>query len=103
MQLTHWRITILFEVDEEDGSEAACSASPEYLAAEVRFDLAQIEPDEVDAYVIHELSHCLIWPLANTAQSLCGTDAAHLENVREREEGLATTIERLVLHLTKDE
>lgn len=99
MMLRDWDLTVEFGPDTEDGSEAACLARPEYLAATLRFDLAQIKAEELDAYVVHELGHAVIWPLANCAHSMCGEDEAKLESVRVHEEGLATWMERVLVAL----
>lgn len=101
MLLDHWKLGVSFDPDAEDDSEASCLAMPEYLQATLRFDLTKIDPAEIDHYIVHELSHCAIWPLANAAHSMCGEDEAKLENVRVHEEGLATYIERMVANLTR--
>lgn len=102
MLLNHWRLVVQFGKDEQEESEASCLAMPEYLHATLRFDLDKIHPDEIDSYVIHELSHCAIWGLANCATSMCGDDTAKLESVRVHEETMATYIERMVEHLTRE-
>lgn len=101
LHLSHWKFAIDFSPDTEDGSEASCLASPEYLHAVLRFDLDKIPPEEIDAYVAHEISHCLIWPLANCAASMAGEDQAKLESVRVNEEALATCLERVLIGLTE--
>jgi hypothetical protein len=103
MLLGHWRIAVEFGKDEENESQASCLAMPEYLQATLRFDLSQIDPDEIDTYVVHELGHCAVWGLANCAHSMAGEDTAKLEMVRVNEETTATYIERLVESLTRDE
>lgn len=101
MLLDHWKIGVSFEPDAEEGSAASCDAAPEYLHATLNFDMAKIDPDEIDHYIVHELSHCAIWPLAAAAHSMCGDDDAKLENVRVHEETLATYIERMVANLER--
>ncbi len=46
-----------------------------------------------------EIRDCHVWPLAAAAENLAKGDAVALEFVREREEGLTTELERLVLGL----
>ena len=102
LHLENWRIGVTFEPDKEEESEASCLAQPEYAAAVLRFDLAKIPPEEMDAYIVHELLHCHVWPLANFGNSACADDPVKLEALRHHEELLVTTLERLVLSLTKD-
>ena len=101
LMLHHWNLSVVFDPDTEDGSEASCNASPEYLNAVLRFDLNLIPPAEMDSYIVHEMLHCSIWPLANCAHSMCGEDAAKLESVRVHEEALATCLERIIIGLTE--
>lgn len=97
--LTHWRIDILFEPDPDEESTASCLAMPEYGQATLRFDLAKIPAEEIEAHVVHELCHAPIWPLSNFAHSMCGDDPVKLEALRNYEEGLATWNERAFLHV----
>jgi len=88
--------------DPEDDSTAACLAAPEYEQALLRFDLKAIPTEEMESHVIHEILHYAVWPLSSFAHSLCGEDARLFEELRKKEEGMTTYIERLVLDLTKD-
>jgi hypothetical protein len=102
LHLEGWKIGVTFEPDEKEESEASCLAQPEYAAAVVRFDLAKIHPDEIDSYIVHELLHCHVWALANFGNSACADDPVKLEALRHHEESLVTSLERLVMALTKD-
>lgn len=100
--LAAWHIRVEYGPDPDEGSEASCMALPEYGYATLRFDLPNIPPDEVDAWVVHELMHCYVWPLANAAHALAGGDKAKEEWVRTQEETLTTTLERLILRLVAE-
>jgi hypothetical protein len=100
LHLEGWKIGINYEEDKEDQSEASCIAQPEYAAATLRFDLAKIAPEDLDAYIVHEMMHCHVWALANFGTSACGDDPIKLEALRHHEETLVTSLERLVLALT---
>lgn len=99
--LERWTVGVEVGPDLEEESEASCIARPEYLTMTLRFDPAKIEPGELDAYVIHELLHAYIWPLANLAERMAGDDPAKQEAVRVEEETLATALERVVVALTR--
>lgn len=99
--LERWAVSVEVGPDHEEQSEASCIARPEYLTMDLRFDPAQITAEELDAYVVHELLHAYIWPLANLAERMAGDDAAKREAVRVEEESLATNLERVVIALTR--
>lgn len=99
--LERWAVQVEVGEDTEEQSEASCIARPEYLTMDLRFDPAKIDPAELDAYVVHELLHAYIWPLANLAERMAGDDPAKREAVRVEEETLATALERVVLALTR--
>ena len=98
--LKGWKIAVTFDKDTTDGSEAYCIASPEYRSARLNFDLAHLTDENVDAYVIHEALHPLVWPLANIAQTLAGDDKGKQEWVRTVEESLVTDLEQIILRLS---
>ena len=96
--LTDWQIRIEFGSD-ADGSDAACSAAPEYKFATLHFDLTKIDPAMIERYVVHELSHCFVWRLANCAHALAAGDKSKEEWVRTEEETLTTHLENLLVQL----
>lgn len=69
--LEAWDITCLFD---EHQHIATTSADPRYLTAHIHFNLPRIEAElhsvgDVRRLVLHELCHCLTWPLAELAQN----------------------------------
>lgn len=98
LDLTGWSVKIEIGPDAE-GASASCLAQPEYRSATVRFDPAKIPAEELDAFCVHELCHCLVWPLANAAHVMAGGDGPKEEWVRTMEEELTTALERLIVKL----
>lgn len=98
LNLTGWDVAVAFGPD-PDGADASCLAKPEYRSAVVTFDLALLKPADVERTVVHELLHCLVWPLANAANALAKGDKAAEEWVRTEEETLTTALERLLIQM----
>lgn len=100
LRLVDWEIRV--EVKSRMADAAWCQAAPEYRQATLCFNPKRIPLADLDAFVVHELLHCHVWPLAAAAENLAKGDPVALEFIREREEGLTTELERLVLGLLKD-
>lgn len=102
LQLEDWVINVKInnvakELGDDESSplastKASCQAFPEYKKALLEFDKRLIEPEDLDAYVIHELLHCHIWRLAACPKSV----------TTFHEEDLTSAMERLVLSLTTE-
>jgi hypothetical protein len=91
--LTDWHITV--QVGPlKDNSEANCAASPEYCASELGIDPAHVSSEQLDAYLLHELSHLMTWRLLNCAETLAGDNRALQEWVRVESETCQTMVER---------
>ena len=102
LRLTDWDIRVV--VTSRGIEHAAdCEAAPEYRQATLRFNPKKVPRADLDAFVVHELMHCHVWSLAAAAENLAKGDPVALEFIREREEGLTTELERLVLGLLKGE
>ena len=84
------------EFGKVEGGVAECEAKPEYLKADMRFDLDEIRAEYLDDYVRHELIHCLVWPLGHVADVLAAGDPKLQEWCRVSEEGLVTALERVL-------
>jgi hypothetical protein len=78
---------------------ADCEARPEYNEAIIRFDLKKIRREQLPAFVLHEMIHCLVWKLAAVGERLSAGRDADLEAVRVEEESLVTLLERVLLPL----
>ncbi len=96
--LQEWTLYVTFN---EEGAKASCASQPEYLEAILNFDLKKIADGDVDAFVVHELMHNLVWGLANCANALARGDKAQEEWVRTEEEELVTRLERLIVGMDK--
>lgn len=97
--LDTWKIEVRF--DDQLEAIAQCSADPEYLQAVVAFRPRAIPTGEALAYVVHELAHCVTWPICHWAETLAAKDKAKLEQCRIEEERLTTALERIVVNLLR--
>ena len=104
-KVRHWRTRLglqawdlKVELASIGSHSADCQCDPEYMQAKVRFDPIKIPLDELDSYVVHELLHIYVWPLAHVAETLAGSDPKLLEWCRIQEERLVTDLERLVVY-----
>lgn len=84
---------------------ADCDASPEYKEALIRLNTKML-PDltyyEVVSVAVHEMIHCIVWPLAEYTEDLCKKDAQRLEMTRKLEEGLVTNLERIIMNIATE-
>lgn len=104
MWLTEWAIKVeLAKLPKNEASKieagGECDAMPEYRQAVLRFDPANIEPDQIDEFVVHELTHLTTWRLAYVAEVCAGKDKRLMEWIRMEDEGLTTHIERVIRYL----
>lgn len=97
--LEAWTIEVRF--DEQLEAIAQCSADPEYLQAVLVFRPRAIPKGEAMSYVVHELGHCVTWPICHWAEMLAAKDKVKLEQCRIEEERLTTALERIVVNLLR--
>ena len=97
MLLGEWKITTKYG-PLEHGEKADCDAKPEYREALIRFDHRKISADEVDAYCIHELVHCITWPIEQLAENSAADENSHA-TARFICETTATKLEEVILHV----
>jgi hypothetical protein len=95
LRLTDWAFKIEFGKIDDDETDAACSAQPEYRYCVLHFNLAHIPMAELDDFVCHEMIHALVWPLGNAAHAMAAGDKTKEEWVRTEEEGLVTALQKL--------
>lgn len=71
LALDRWNIGLS---NKSDDGRATCEASPEYAEAVLTFDLDKLKTgDDVQELVVHEMTHCHIWPLHALAENLAQT------------------------------
>lgn len=100
LHLHDWELSVVVEpLPEEDDATAACSAQPAYKAATLHFDPYDITKAALDNYVVHELLHCLVEPLADLATVAAGEDPMRRAAVTREEESLVTALERVLVTL----
>ena len=103
LRLGAWGIEVEADPPTDADGAADCAAKPEYLIAQLWFDLKALDkPGELDAAVVHELLHLYCWKTVHAAETMAKGDPVLLEWIRTEEEALVTSLERLVLHLTKE-
>lgn len=72
MALDRWTIGLANTPSPE--GRATCEASPEYREAVLNFDFDKLQTgDDLDELVVHESTHCHIWPLHALAENLAQT------------------------------
>ena len=99
LHLEDWDLDVQFSKDEVDGSEASCAASPEYRHAVLRFDLAIIPPAMLARTVLHEMTHCQTWRLAQVADDLCAGDAFRGAVADRAHEDVTTAFEHIIFKI----
>lgn len=72
LDMSHWTIEVTFHKEEY---AASCYAEPEYRNAHLNFYLGKLLPKfkinyELEEFVVHELIHCLSWPLVDITENL---------------------------------
>ena len=113
LALDRWSLRI--ETGELEDCRACCQASPEYREATIRFDFDKLETgDDLTETVVHEVSHCMTWPLHAVAEKLADSLAETLpkgqreavrsalqEYVREAAERVTTDVGQTYLRLLR--
>ncbi len=90
MFLDHWVLTVTFVDDSDLDVYGTCT--PEYFAlrAEIEINLNQLEENDIDELVIHELLHVLLAPVENIIEEAVeNTDFAHSISTRDVEACIA--------------
>ena len=76
---------------------ADCTASPEYKHAIIRLNLSKLNDYsqyEIIQTAIHEMMHCIVWPLTQWSYDLCKTDKNKIEVTRRMDETVITQLEK---------
>jgi hypothetical protein len=97
-----WKISVKFVQSMKH--TAYCTANPEYKIASIYVNtshLTALTHNEVVATALHELLHCIVWPLGEWAGRLSNKDKHKLEITRRYEEEVVTNLERIILPLVQ--
>ena len=81
---------------------ADCQALPEYKQAAIRANLTtfkRLSEYEIIQTAIHEMVHCLLWPLVEWTEELCRKNPQKVEITRKLEEATVTEFEKLLTKL----
>lgn len=97
--LDRWDLEIVEGAGLEDDAEALCHAQPEYRRATVYFDLAKIPERKRARYVLHEMIHCLTWPMAAVAEPLAKGGKFKLKALSDAHEFVTTDFEHILFAL----
>lgn len=100
LNLTEWKIIVKYSSRMKFAAD--CDASPEYKEALIRVNtksLTDLTHYEVMSMAAHEMIHCIVWPLAEYTEDLCKGDAQRLEMTRKLEEGLVTSLEKVMMNV----
>jgi hypothetical protein len=98
--LSEWKIVVKFSNRMKYAAD--CEAFPEYKQAIIRANLKtfkKLTHYEVIMTAVHEMTHCIVWPIVAWTEELCDLDAQKLEITRKLEEGLVTDFEKILSDL----
>jgi hypothetical protein len=104
LHLTDWKISIKFSMSKRMKVAAYCSAHPEYKIATIWVNNDQLKSmnhNEVVSTALHELIHCVVWPLGDWAEYLAKNDTQLLHVTRLHEETVVTDLEKILLPLVE--
>ena len=92
LNLSEWTINV--HIDHASGGDFAnCTASPQYLTADVVFNPQRITSEKLlRQTVVHELLHVALSPLTEAGQALAGESGAKVLDMLE--EHVVTRLER---------
>jgi hypothetical protein len=98
--LADWKIAIRFPTTMK--SAADCQAYPEYKQAGIRGNLTifkRLSHYEIVQTAIHEMVHCVLWPLVDWTEELCKKNPQKLAMTRKLEEATVTEFEKMLTKL----
>lgn len=97
LNLQDWRIVVKYSRNMKRAI-ADCIADPEYRQATIRLSLLQSKNYthyEIVSTAIHEMMHCIVWPLTQLTQDFSKKDTHKLELTRRTDESVITHLERV--------
>lgn len=100
--LQDWKLIVRYSTRMKDTAD--CEASPEYKEAIIRInmnDLKGLGYNDIVATAIHEMLHCVVWPLAAWAENLTKTEQ-QMDICEQQEESLVTNLEKIMVPLASD-
>jgi hypothetical protein len=103
LNLSDWKIRIRFS--SRMRGTADCDASPEYKEALIRLNMKELkflQYQEIVAMAIHEMMHCIVWPLTEWTEALCKRDEHKLNATLKLEETLVTNLEKILMNTVTD-
>jgi hypothetical protein len=101
--LSEWKIAIRFPSKMKGAAD--CQAYPEYKQAAIRANLMvcrRLSHYEIIETAIHEMVHCLLWPIVTWTEELCRKNPQKIEITRKLEESTVTEFEKLLTKLCID-
>ncbi len=103
LNLRDWRIIVRYSSRMKNTAD--CEASPEYKEAVIRCNtkqLGELSHYDVVSIAIHEMVHCLLWPLTDWTETLCKNDVTKLNMTSKIEEGIVTNFEKMLVVMAED-
>jgi hypothetical protein len=98
LNLKDWRIIIRYSSRMKNTAD--CAALPEYKQAVIRCntkDLSGLTHYDIVSVAIHEMVHCLLWPLTDWTETLCKNDITKLSMTSKIEESIVTNFEKILV------
>jgi hypothetical protein len=100
LNLDDWKLVVRFSQKLRPNSIVAyCQPMPEYKQASIKVSLTrlgELNHYEVIATAIHEMLHCITWPITEWAETLSKKDTNKLEITRKLDESMVTHLERVL-------
>ena len=98
LNLADWKIVVRYSKTMKT-AVADCQSLPEYKQATIRLSMKRL-PEfshyEVISTAVHEMMHCIVWPLTEWAEDLCKKDAQKLQVTRRLDESVITSLEKII-------
>lgn len=102
--LHDWTIVVRYSHKIKTQEVASCEAYPEYKQAVIRLHikkLSNFNDYDMIAIAIHEMCHCILWPIVEWTEDLCKHDKEKLKVTQRLEESTVTYLEKMLVPLTE--
>jgi hypothetical protein len=100
LNLADWKIVVRFSPKlRPNNTIAYCQPLYEYKQASIKVNLTQLallNHYDIVATAVHEMLHCITWPLVEWTETLCKKDSNKIDITRRWDESVITHLERVL-------